>query len=118
MICQMGSRRINGTLRRTAARSQTIVLEQVTVLKGERARKQIQFATILHLLHEGRPMLEYTALHPLFNFLGVPKLLKKHWSDGEGWELAECLYKQVQAKTKATMKAARFFSITYDEVST
>ena len=88
------------------------------MLKGERARKQIQFATILHLLYKGRPMLEYTTLHPLFSFLGVPKLPKKHWSDGVGWELAECLYKQVQAKTKAVMKATRFFSITCDEVST
>ena len=59
------------------ARSQTTVLEQVTILKGERARKQIQFATILHLLQNGRPMLEYTTLHPLFYFLGLPKLPKK-----------------------------------------
>ena len=100
------------------ARSQTTVLEQVTVLKGEWARKQIQFATILHLLHKGHPMLEYTALHLLLSFHGVPKLPKKNWSDGTGWELAKCLYKLVQATTKATMKATRFFFIICDKVST
>lgn len=101
-----------------ATRSRRTVLEQVTAMKGERGRKQIQFATILHLLHEGRPMLEYTALQPLFTFLGVPKLPKKHWSDGAGWELAECLFAQVQLKSKVIMEKSRFFSISCDEVST
>ena len=72
-----------------APRSQTTVLEQLIVLKEERARKEIQFATILHLLHKGHPMLEYTALHPLLSFLGVPKLPKKHWLDGVDW-LSAC----------------------------
>jgi hypothetical protein len=62
-------------------------------------------------------MMEYAALHPLFSFLGVPKMPKKHWSDGAGWELADCLYYQIQAKTKLVMQAARFFSITCDEVT-
>ena len=101
-----------------AARSCITVLDQVTEVKGERGRKQIQFAIILHLLHEGCPMLEYTALQPLLCFLGVPKLPKKHWSNSAGWELATCLFTQVQLKTKKIMEKARFFSISCDEVST
>ena len=99
-------------------RSRSTVLEQVTVVRGNRARKQIQFATILHLLQEGRPMLEYAALFPLFTFLGVPKLPRKHWSNGSSWKLAECLYRQVQTKTKEIMRKARYFSISCDKVST
>ena len=100
-----------------AAKSRTTFLEQVTEVKGERDRKQIQFAIILHLLHEGRPMLEYTAPQPLLRFLGVLKLRKKHWSDSAGWELANCLFTQLQLKTKKIMEKARFFSISCDEVS-
>ena len=68
------------------------VAQQLAVVKGERARKRIQFATILHLLQEGHPMLEYAALQPLLKFLEVPKLPRRHWFNNAGWELAECLH--------------------------
>jgi hypothetical protein len=45
---------------------------------GENARKVVQFANVLHLLQQGRPLLEYEALKPLFKFLQVPKINKKH----------------------------------------
>lgn len=101
-----------------ATRSVVTVAQQMASVTGERARKRQQFATVLHILQEGRPMLEYQALQPLFTFLGVPKMPKRHWSDGAGWELAECLYHQVQLKMQATLKGARYFSITCDEVTT
>ena len=82
-----------------AAKVTVSVAQQLVVLKGEHARKRLQFATILHLLQEGRSMLAYAALQPLLVFLDVPKLSKRHWSDSAGWELAECLYRQVQRKT-------------------
>jgi hypothetical protein len=63
-------------------------------------------------------MLEYQALQPLFSFLGVPEMPKRHWSDPAGWELAQCLYQQVQLKMQAALQEARFFSITCDEVTT
>ena len=95
-----------------------IVAQQLAVVKGERARNRIQFATILHLLQEGRSMLEYAALQLLLTFLEVPKLPRRHWSDNAGWKLTECLHHQVQRKTTKVMKSARFFSITCDEVTT
>ena len=101
-----------------AARNSVTVAQQLAVVKGERARKRLQFATILHLLQNGRPMLEYAALQPLFTFLDVPKLPKRHWSDSAGWSLAECLHHQVQLKTREVMSKARFFSVSCDEVTT
>jgi hypothetical protein len=101
-----------------AARSVVTVAQQVVEVTGERARKRQQFATVLYILREGRPMLEYQALQPLFSFLGVPEMPKRHWSDPVGWELAQCLYQQVQLKTQAVLQEARFFSITCDEVTT
>ena len=101
-----------------AARNTVTVAQQLAVVEGERARKRLQFATILHMLQEGRPMLEYAALLRLLTFLGVPNLPKRHWSDNPGWGLAECMWSQVQLKTKAVMAKARFFSVTCDEVTT
>ena len=63
-------------------------------------------------------MLEYAALQPLLNFLEVVKLSRRHWSDNIGWDLVECLFNQVQLKTKEVMSKAMFFSITCDEVTT
>jgi hypothetical protein len=101
-----------------AARSTMTVAQQLALMKGERARKRQQLATVLYLLQEGRPMLEYPTLKPLFTFLGVPTIARRHWSDGAGWELVDCLYHQVQMKTKEVMEMAQFFSITCNEVTT
>jgi hypothetical protein len=37
------------------------------------AKKVVQFASILHLLQQGHPMIEYEPLMPLFEFLALPK---------------------------------------------
>ncbi len=37
----------------------------------DNARKLVQFATVLHFLPQGHPMLEYEALKHLFKFLQV-----------------------------------------------
>ena len=63
-------------------------------------------------------MLEYVAIQSLLDFLDVPKLPKRHWFDSAGWELAECLFHQVQRKTTKVISKARFFSVTGDEVTT
>jgi hypothetical protein len=46
---------------------------------GKNARKMVHFVTMLHLLQQGCPMLEYEALKPLFIFLQVQKNNKKHY---------------------------------------
>ncbi len=45
-------------------------------LKGERGRKRQQIVTIMHLLQQGIPMLEFEVLKPLFSYLNVPMLLQ------------------------------------------
>jgi hypothetical protein len=39
----------------------------------EKARKVMQFGTILHLLQQGCVMLEYEAMRVLFEFLAIKK---------------------------------------------
>jgi hypothetical protein len=104
--------------RKWAARGVAIpVRDQLLELKGERARKRLQMGTIFHLLEQGRPMLEYEALQPLFEFLEVPKIPKRHWSDNAGWTMVEAMYTQVLNKTRTTISAARYIALSCDEVS-
>jgi hypothetical protein len=52
--------------RRYAARSaQKPIIQQLREVKGERARKRQQLATIFHFLQQGRPMVEYEAIRLL-----------------------------------------------------
>jgi hypothetical protein len=43
--------------------------------------KLIQFATLLHTLRHGRPMLEYEAHKKFFDFLSFEENPKMHWTD-------------------------------------
>jgi len=67
-----------------------IVATQINTPKGERTRKHL--GTIFHLLHQGRPKLEYVAMQPLLHLLYVLELPTTHWSDCVGWALVECLF--------------------------
>jgi hypothetical protein len=40
-------------------------------LKAKRGRKKQQFATIMHLLQQGRPMLKFKVLKPWFSYFNV-----------------------------------------------
>jgi hypothetical protein len=91
--------------------------EAVQDMVGEKARKRQQMGVIFHLLSTGRPMMDYSAIRPMLQFLGVPKLAKRHWSDGVGWMLAECMFRQVEAKTLETVRSSRFISLSCDEVT-
>ena len=62
-------------------------------------------------------MVDYSTMRPLVQFLGVPKLGKHHWSDGAGWMLAECMFRQIEAKTLETVRSSRFISLSCDEVT-
>jgi hypothetical protein len=45
-------------------------------------------SVIFHLLQQGQSMLEYEAIFPLLQFLQIPKLPLRHWSDNLGWSMA------------------------------
>jgi len=84
---------------------------------GEHSRKRVQFATVFHILAEGRPMIEYEFLNSLFNFLQVRHIPKKQWSDNSGWAMAEVLYSLVKTKLVETVANAQFFAITCNEAT-
>ncbi len=58
-----------------------VVAQIVNCFVGKKLQKVVQFATMLQLLQQGCPMLEYEALKLLFQFLQVPKNNKKHWNE-------------------------------------
>jgi hypothetical protein len=67
----------------------------------ENARKVVQFAIVLHLLQQGRPMLKYEVVKSLFKFMQVPKNNKKHESDNSSWTMAKFMFQEVLKVTKA-----------------
>jgi hypothetical protein len=103
--------------RLVASRGVRPIDEVMTKVAGERACKRQQMGIIFHLLTTGRPMVDYTAMRPLLQFIGVPKLAKRHWSDSVGWMLAECMFHQIEMKALDTVSSARFFSVSCDEVT-
>ncbi len=56
----------------------SIVIQVAHDVVRKNARKVVQFATMLHLLQQRHPMLDYEALKPLFKFLQLLKNNKKH----------------------------------------
>jgi len=86
--------------------------------KGDRARKINQFATVFHLLQTGRPMLEYESIKRLYQFLKMPHLSIKHWSDNSGWMIADYLHAQVMRRAKEVLASAHYIAVTCDEVTT
>jgi hypothetical protein len=62
-------------------KQQVPINQQVQQVRGERARKRTQMATIFHLLQQGCPMLEYESICGLFEFLCASSLPKWRWSD-------------------------------------
>jgi hypothetical protein len=86
--------------------------------KGDKARKIAQFATVFHMLQQGRPMLEYESMRDLFGFLKMPHLSKKHWSNNSGWLMAEYLHSAVMRRARNVLGAAKYIAVTCDEVTT
>ena len=103
--------------RLVASRGVRPIDEAMQEVAGERARKRQQMGIIFHLLATGRPLVDYTALWPVLQFLHVPKLAKRHWSDSAGWMLVECMYRQVEVKALEKIRLAKFFSVSCDEVT-
>jgi len=100
-----------------AARGPQTVHQLVQNESGEQACKRVQFATIFHVLSNGRPMTEYESLQSLLNFFNVSHMPKKHWTDNSGWQMAEVMHAQVNANMKEVIKNANYLAVTCDEVT-
>ncbi len=68
----------------------------------ERKKKLVQFSTCFHMLVEGRLVIDFEC----------------HWSNTSGWEMASYMHDLVVNKTKSLVEAARFISLSCDEVTT
>lgn len=62
-------------------------------------------------------MVEYEALKPIYECLRVKNMPKKHWNGAYGWEIGKHIHLQVLKALKAVVRIAKYFSITYDEVT-
>ena len=62
-------------------------------------------------------MLEFESRYALYQFIGVPNVLVKHWSNSSSWIMANHMYTLVKDKMKALIDAASFVALTADETS-
>ena len=62
-------------------------------------------------------MTEFQPRFELYEFLNVPELPRKHWSDGSGWVMAEHLYNFVKQKIMSLVSSAAYFALLADETS-
>jgi hypothetical protein len=56
---------------------ESVVAQVANGMSRNKVRKLVQFATVLHLLQQGHPMLQYEVMKPLFEFITIPKNNKK-----------------------------------------
>jgi hypothetical protein len=62
-----------------AARKPNSILKQVNLFGTlERKKKKVQFASLFHILSQGRPLVHYESLEHLYEFLDVPNLPRMH----------------------------------------
>jgi hypothetical protein len=66
--------------------------------KKEMAQKKMQLRSLLHVLERGQSMLDYEALYPLYQELGIKDLPSAHWCDNSGWQLLDALDEVVLKK--------------------
>jgi hypothetical protein len=101
-----------------AARKPNSILKQVNLFGTlERKKKKVQFASLFHILSQGRPLVYYESLERLYEFLDVPNLPRMHWCDSSGWQMAEFLYAQVRDAIKVQCSSAPFLALTCDETT-
>jgi hypothetical protein len=61
-------------------------------------------------------MIDYENFKPLFEFLKLRFIPKKHWIDGAHWEMVEHMHNEMKKAIKAIIQNAKFVSLTCDEV--
>jgi hypothetical protein len=55
-------------------------------------------------LAQGKPMINYKYLRPLYKFLKLKKNSRKLWNDSLGWEIAKHLHYPILASIKIVIK--------------
>jgi hypothetical protein len=73
---------------------------------------------LFYLLKEGCTLIDYESLKNLFCFFKVKNMLKKHWFDNLGLQMAKSIYDVVLECTKEVIKEFPFFVFLADEITT
>ncbi len=103
------------------AKGSKIMLQQVihgVVQFFNKTKKIVQYALIFQLFNHNHPMIEYTTMETLFVQLNIPNNPIKHWSNGYGWEMANCMFEQVLKQIQITIVGAIFLSLSAYEITT
>jgi hypothetical protein len=108
----------NATLYVVRGERSVLLLQTNQNFKRKKARKNVQFATVFHILPEGRPMTEYESMQKIFTILEVPRCPNKHWGDNNDWNMADVMKKIIFLKVVEYVEGANYFAVTYDEGTT
>jgi hypothetical protein len=63
-------------------------------------------------------MTDYKYLKPLYEFLKLKNIPKKHGNDSLGWQIAKHLHNQVLITIEVVVQGVKFVALTCDEVIT
>jgi len=55
-------------------------------------------------LAQGKPMIDYKDLRPLYEILNLKNIFGKLWNDFLGWEIVKHLHYQILASIKVVIK--------------
>jgi hypothetical protein len=97
---------------------ETIVTKVLVGVTKERRLKVMQMRCMFHVLSQGRPMADFTAMRKLLLNLMLPNIPKKYWSQPSGWQFANTMAAVCSDRFKRDMQNATFISASADEVTT
>jgi hypothetical protein len=96
---------------------QTIIQQVLKGVTKERKWKTIQMKCVFHLMTQGQPMADFSAMQDLLVKLNVADLPKRHWGELAGWDFSHAMAKVCSDRLKADIAKARFISVSADEVT-
>jgi hypothetical protein len=78
----------------------------------------IQFASIFHVLNQGRPMIEFVMLKDLYDLLRLKNNPKKHWINTSGLGIAESMHDVVLENKKTIVQEFGFYTLNVNDMTT
>jgi hypothetical protein len=72
---------------------------------------------IFHIMTQGQPMSDFSAMQDVLVQLNVADLPKRHWEELVGWDFFHTMAKVCSDRLKADIAKARFISVSADKVT-
>jgi hypothetical protein len=92
----------------------TVITKLLAGGTKERRRKITQMCYMFHVLQQGRPMADFSAMRELLQNLMVLEIPKKHWNEPLGWEFANAMAAVCSERLKRDIVDATFISANVD----